>query len=273
MAIVEAARSFVARSTHQLIRVTVLDMATRLAAQAFLAALPMLIAVASFCPPPVRREIRQSLRVLVGSGGPVVADVSALTNGDDSSLHNWGATGVLVALVSATSFTRALQRMCERAWELPRASVRLVAWRWAAWLLVWIVMLVLQGVLHRAFGVGPALGVPLQAVAAVLMWWWTQHLLLVGRVPWPPLLPGAVLTGGGAVAFGVASGLWLPRALRMSEQRYGALGSVFTVLSWLIVYFTVVVSGVAIGRVLAQEEFLRRWLGDAAPARETPGSP
>ncbi|CAM5631818.1 hypothetical protein SALBM135S_03444 [Streptomyces alboniger] len=45
-------------------------------------------------------------------------------------------------------------------------------------------MLIVQGTLHRAFGAGPVIGVPLQLIAAVLLWWWTQHLLLVGRVPW-----------------------------------------------------------------------------------------
>ncbi|MFD8566986.1 YhjD/YihY/BrkB family envelope integrity protein [Streptomyces sp. NPDC059639] len=259
MAIAEAARPLVARIGRQLVRVTVLDMSTRLAAQAFLAALPMLIAVASLCPAPVRHEMRRSLHMLIGTSGPVAADGDVLTRGMDESFYNWGAVGLLVALLSATSFTRALQRLCERAWELPRSGVRYVAWRWALWLAVWIALLVLQGSMHRAFGAGAVLGVTLQLVESVLMWWWTQHLLLAGRVPWLPLLPGALLAGGGVVAFCVTSGVWLPRALRVSEQRYGPLGSVFTLLSWLIVFFTVVVAGVAIGRVLAQEEFVRRW--------------
>ncbi|MEU6847123.1 YhjD/YihY/BrkB family envelope integrity protein [Streptomyces sp. NPDC046716] len=265
MALAEAARSFAARVGRQLVRVTVLDMSTRLAAQAFLAALPMLIAVASICPAPVRHEMRRSLHTLIGASGPVAADADVLTRGGDGSLYHWGAVGMLVALVSATSFTRALQRMCERAWELPRSAVRYVAWRWALWLVVWIAVLVLQGSLHRAFGAGTGLGVVLQVVESVLMWWWTQHLLLAGRVPWLPLLPGALLAGAGVVAFCAASGLWLPRALRVSEQRYGPLGAVFTLLSWLIVFFTVVVAGVAIGRVLAQEEYIRRWTGPDAP--------
>ncbi|MFF3491764.1 YhjD/YihY/BrkB family envelope integrity protein [Streptomyces sp. NPDC002795] len=264
MTITGAARPLLGRIVQQLAHVTILDMATRLAAQAFLAALPMLIALASFCPQVVRRELLRSLRTLIGTSGPVVAQAEEATGGADSALHSWGAAGVLVALLSATAFTRALQRLCERSWGLPHSGVRLVAWRWAVWLLVWVAMLIVQGALHRAFGAGALLGYPLQFVAAALMWWWTQHLLLAGRVPWPPLLPGALLTGAGVVAFCGVSGLWLPRALRMSVERYGALGSVFTVLSWLILFFTMVVFGVAVGRVLAQEEFLRHRLGGAA---------
>ncbi|MET8473022.1 YhjD/YihY/BrkB family envelope integrity protein [Streptomyces sp. NPDC006422] len=264
MTITDAARPLTGRIVRQLVHVSILDMATRLAAQAFLAALPMLIALASFCPGAVRRELLASLRTLIGTSGPVVAQAEELTGGGDATLHSWGAAGVLVALLSATAFTRALQRLCERAWELPHSGVRLVAWRWAVWLLVWVAMLIVQGALHRAFGAGALLGYPLQFAAAALMWWWTQHLLLAGRVPWLPLLPGALLTAAGAVAFCGVSGLWLPRALRMSVERYGALGSVFTVLSWLILFFTTVVFGVAVGRVLAQEEFLRSRIGGAA---------
>ncbi|MEV0320431.1 YhjD/YihY/BrkB family envelope integrity protein [Streptomyces sp. NPDC050658] len=262
----DAVRPLAGRVVQQLVHINILDMATRLAAQAFLAALPMLIAVASFSPAAVRRELLRSLRTLLGTGGPVVAQTGELTAGGDNALHSWGAAGVLVALLSATAFTRALQRLCERSWGLPRAGIRITVWRWAVWLLVWIVMLVVQGTLHRAFGAGLVLGFPLQLTAAVLMWWWTQHLLLAKRVSWLPLLPGAVLTGTGAVTFYTLSGLWLPRALHMSTDRYGALGSVFTMLSWLILFFTCVVFGVAVGRVLAQEEFLRHRLGGAAGA-------
>ncbi|MFJ9173262.1 YhjD/YihY/BrkB family envelope integrity protein [Streptomyces sp. NPDC102360] len=261
MTITGAARPLAGRIVHQLVHVTILDMATRLAAQAFLAALPMLIALASFCPQAVRRELLRSLRTLIGTSGAVARQAEEVTEGGDAALHSWGAAGVLVALLSATAFTRALQRLCERAWDVPHAGVRLVAWRWAVWLLVWVVMLIVQGTLHRAFGAGALLGYPLQFAAAALMWWWTQHLLLAGRVRWLPLLPGALLTAVGVVTFCGASGLWLPRALRMSVERYGALGSVFTVLSWLILFFTTVVFGVAVGRVLAEEEFLRRRLG------------
>ncbi|MFD7708056.1 YhjD/YihY/BrkB family envelope integrity protein [Streptomyces sp. NPDC059785] len=253
-----SARPLVGRVVQQLVRVSVLDMATRLAAQAFLAALPLLIAVASFGPPAVRGELERSLRTLLGAHGTVITQVDEVYAGREETLHTWGAVGVLVALLSATSFSRALQRLCERSWELPRAGLRTVVWRWAVWLLVWIALLLFQGVLHRAFGAGPVLGVPLRLVASVLMWWWTQHLLLAGRVAWRPLLPGALLTGAGVVGFCGVSGLWLPHALRLSVDRYGPLGSVFTVLSWLILFFGTVTVGIAAGRTLAAPEPARR---------------
>ncbi|MFH9423921.1 YhjD/YihY/BrkB family envelope integrity protein [Streptomyces sp. NPDC017529] len=260
MAITGHARPLAGQIVRQLVHVNVLDLATRLAAQAFLTALPMLIAVSSVCPRAVRQELLRSLRSLAGSESPVLAQVREVYGNNGQTLSSWGAVGVLVALLSATAFTRVLQRVCELSWHLPHSGVRIVAWRWALWLVVWIAALLYQGLLHRAFGAGPALGVPLQLLGAVVMWWWTQHLLLAGRVSWMSLLPGALLTGTGVVAFSLFSGLWLPRVLTRSVERYGPLGSVFTLLSWLILFCATVVLGIAVGQVLAHTGAVRRRL-------------
>ncbi|MEU6826358.1 YhjD/YihY/BrkB family envelope integrity protein [Streptomyces atriruber] len=254
------ARPLPTRVVQQLAAVNILDLATRLAAQAFLAALPMLIAVSSFCPPGWRHELRRSLRSLLGSGRAQATMLDQMYSGDQQSMQSWGAVSVLVALLSATAFSRALQRMCERCWHLPPSGVRILVWRWALWLFVWLTALFFQGLLHDGFGAGPLLGVPLQAVDSVLMWWWTQHLLLAGRVPWRPMLPGALLAGVGAVGFSQVAALWLPMALQRSVDRYGPLGSVFTLLSWLILFFTIVALGIALGQVFAQEPMVRRAL-------------
>lgn len=265
MAFAGLARSLSGRIGRQLVSVGVLDMATRLAAQAFLTALPMLFAVASFSPPAVREELRRTLRTLLGTAGPVFSQVDGVYAGGEQARHSWGVVGLLLALVSATAFSRALQRLCERAWHLPRSGLRTVAWRWGVWLLAWVAALVFQGLLRSGFGAGPVLGVPLQLVGACLMWWWTQYLLLAGRVGWRPLLPGALLTGSGVVVFSVVSGLWLPRSLRLSVERYGPLGSVFTMLTWLILFFATVVVGIAVGHVLAQDGTIARRLGLPRP--------
>ncbi|WP_223735015.1 YhjD/YihY/BrkB family envelope integrity protein [Streptomyces purpurogeneiscleroticus] len=249
---------FARRVAQQLARVGVLDNATRLAAQAFLTALPMLIAIATYSPEIVRAELLESLRSIFGTPKPVMRQVEAVYNGGPGARETWGVVGVLVTLVSATAFVRALQRLCERSWQLPHSGIRIAVWRWFAWLLVWTTALVCQGMLRTGFGAGLLLAVPLQVVVAVLVWWWTQHLLLAGRIGWRPLFPGALVTGGAVVAFTGVSGLWLPRSLALSVQRYGPLGSVFTVLSWLILFFTTVVVGIAMGYVLAQTRPFRR---------------
>ncbi|MFG3257385.1 YhjD/YihY/BrkB family envelope integrity protein [Streptomyces sp. NPDC048172] len=251
----------VRRVAEQLVHVSVLDLATRLAAQAFLAALPMLFAIAAYCPDAVRDQLRSSLRGLLGGDGTALGQVDSVYAGGAWESETWGAVSVVVALVSATALSRALQRLCERSWHLPHLGLRAMTWRWVVWLLVWSVALVFQGVLRGGFGAGGAVGMPLQGAAAVGLWWWTQHLLLAGRVGWLSLLPGALLTGAGATGFAAASGLWMPRSLRQSVEQFGPLGAVFTVLSWLILFCATVVVCVAVGQVLAQERAVRRVLG------------
>jgi len=259
----------VGRALTELLRVNLLDNATRLAAQAFLSALPALFVVAVFAPAVIRNSVTGSLREQLGLEGSTQAQVQQLMSaGHDDVAQSFGAVGALVTLLSATALSRALQRVCERAWEMPKTNVRLAAWRWLVWLLVWLAFLVFQSPLREGFGLGAWLGVPLLFLVSTALWWWTQHLLLGNRVRWYPLLPGAVLCGAAEVGIGIGSQLYLPRAMARSVEKFGPYGVVFTALSWLIVLFTAVTLALVMGRVIAEEPAAARRLG----SRSEPGS-
>ncbi|MEU3464209.1 YhjD/YihY/BrkB family envelope integrity protein [Streptomyces sp. NPDC006733] len=253
---------FVGRLVREFTAVNVLDCATRLAAQAFLGALPALFVIAAFAPQGVRDQLVASLHSVLGLRDDALDQVRQVYAADDNAESNSiGIAGVIVTLLSATACSRALQRTCERAWHLPRAGARVVAWRWVIWLAVWLVDLLLQGPLHNGFGLGPALGVPVQFVSATLLWWWTQRLLLGSRIPWLPLLPGAVLVSAGVLGVTVWSAIYMPGAVDRSLRQFGPFGSLFALLSWLIVLFTVVTIGICAGHVLAHEKPLAGRLG------------
>jgi len=252
----------VGRALRQLIRVNLLDCATRLAAQAFLSALPALFVVAVFAPATVREGVTTTLRDQLGVKGPAQQQVQQLMSaGHDEVAQSFGAFGALVTLLSATALSRAMQRVCERCWELPKSGTRVAAWRWLAWLVVWLVFLVFQAPIRDGFGAGTWLGVPLIFLASTALWWWTQHLLLGGRVRWYPLLPGALLSGVAVVAQGIAAKVYLPAAVSRSVSKFGPYGVVFTSLSWLIVVFTAVTLAIALGRVISEEPPVARLLG------------
>ncbi|MEB8344163.1 YhjD/YihY/BrkB family envelope integrity protein [Streptomyces endophyticus] len=252
---------FVTRAVRQLGAVRLLDSSTRLAAQAFLTAIPMLFVVAAFAPSAVRQQLLDSSRTAMGLSGASLDQVKQVYAADDTGTRDTsGVVGVLVTLLSATACSRALQRVCERSWDLPPAGLRLVAWRWLAWLGVWTTAILAQGVLRDGFGAGAWLGLVLSYLTSVLLWWWTQHLLLGSRVAWLPLLPGALLTGAGVVTLSWASHLYMPRVLNRSLAQFGPFGLVFTLLSWLIVLFTVVCVGISVGHVVARERPVARLL-------------
>ncbi|NUR27486.1 MAG: ribonuclease BN [Catenulispora sp.] len=253
---------FVGQLTDQLVHVNVLDTATRLAAQVFLTGIPVLFVIAAFAPDPVRNNLLESLRSILGLHPSSIDEVrSVLEAGRQSGGQTTGGIGVLVTLLSATACSRVLQRLCERSWHLPPTGARLAAWRWVAWLAAWLALLLFQGRIRDGFGAGLSLGLPLAVVAGVLMWWWTQHTLLAGRMPWLPLLPGAVLTGVALVALAGAAKVYVPRSLDRTIDQFGPLGLVFTLFSWLIVLFTAITVCLAAGYVIAHERGVARLLG------------
>ncbi|WP_051732065.1 YhjD/YihY/BrkB family envelope integrity protein [Kitasatospora phosalacinea] len=258
----------VGRAVSNLIRVNLLDNATRLAAQAFLSALPALFVVAVFAPATLKKSVTGSLREQLGLQGPAQQQVQQLMNTHvDGTTQSIGVVGALVTLASATALSRALQRVCERAWEVPKNSVRVVLWRWVVWLLGWMVFLVVQVPMRKGFGAGLWLGVPLTFLVSTGVWWWTQHLLLGGRIRWYPLLPGALLGGVAEVGLGIASKVYLPHAMTTSIDRFGPYGVVFTALSWLIAMFASVTLALVLGRVISEEPAVARRLG----TRDEPG--
>ncbi|MEV4193439.1 ribonuclease BN [Streptomyces toxytricini] len=253
-----AARARLRQFTGRLMEVNPLDSAFRLAAQTFLAAIPLLLVVAAFAPPPMKELMSESLSAVLGISGDTLQEVRTAYNASGSVRDASGAAGIVVALLSATAVSRALQAVCERCWRLPKASIRSVAWRWLAWLAVWLVVLFVQAPLRRGFGLGPAPGFLLSLVVSVLLWWWTQHLMLCARIGWILLLPGAVLTGTGMVLFAYAAGLLMPVAMRRGYEEFGMLGPVFTLLTWLIAAFVVAVAGLALGQWAAASAWYAR---------------
>lgn len=259
---------------ERLVSVNIFDTATRLAAQCFLTAVPLLFVFAAYAPPVVRDQLLHSLRSAFGLSGPVDTGVQQLMQPPNEDLRQTtGVIGGLMALISATAVSRAVQRLCGRAWQIPRGGTRIAPWRWVAWLVLWIGALLLEGTLHNGFGLGVWLGVPVTLVCQTGLWWWTQHLLLGGRIGWRPLLPGALITAAALTALSAAAQLYLPRALDRTVAEYGSLGSVFVLLSWLIVVCLTATVSVSAGAVLAQEPFLAGRLGSPAPRRDPEAPP
>ncbi len=239
----------------RLVQVGLVQSAIVLAAQTFMALFPLLIAVIAVAPTSVGRSIADALRDRLGISGDSEDSVQRLI-GSHSQLH--GAItifGVLLVLASATSFTRALQRVYEAAWQLPKLGLKgsLRGLLWLFGLLAYFALA--AGAVKLTTAAGEAAS-PLRwiftVVSSFLLWWWTPFLLLGGRVRARALLPGSLLTSAAVLILGAVSSAYLPRAITSQESRYGAIGAVFALESWLVVLAGAIVGAAVVGAVGAQ---------------------
>ncbi|MFJ4362110.1 YhjD/YihY/BrkB family envelope integrity protein [Streptomyces massasporeus] len=170
------------------------------------------------------------------------------------ALRTTTAFGLAALAVFGLTFGAAVQTGYEKVWDLPPAR-----W-WARWRhVVWLG--VLTGYLYLSATTTlrrePLAGGAVASLSAVLFLWWSQRLLLGGRVRWRALLPGAVATVIGLLGLRVFSRLVFSPLIASNAVSYGPVGTVLVIESWLVGVGVVVFGGALVGRLL-YEELLRR---------------
>jgi membrane protein len=189
-----------------------------------------------------------------GLEGSSARSVHALFNsaGEVESAVTW--VSVVILVLATLSFTRATQRMFQRAYGLASGGPRDM-WRGLMWLVGFAAWISFSSPLREEledFG-GLFLALIASGVTGLALWLWTPAILL-GISDWRRLLPGAIVSGVLGALAGVASGIYIPILLRWSADRYGLIGVAFSMQSWLLVMAFVVVSGAVVGAV-ASERF------------------
>jgi membrane protein len=235
------------RFLTDLAAVEVFDRSVVIAAQALLGLVPLLIVLVAFLPPELADVIVARFEAATGMDA---APVVRTTLSSDEVREATGWVGLVIALLSVTSFAGALQRMLEHVWRLPHQSGLLMRLRGLVWFAGWLSVLqlssLLERLLERVLG-APMLQLVTQGTTATLVWWWTAHMLLVGRVRWAVTAPAAVLTGVTTAIYSLTSDLWMPRYVVGSIAQFGALGLFLTVASWLIGFALIVTVCAIIG--------------------------
>lgn len=224
------------------------DRAVALGGQAFTALFPLLIVYATIAPGRDSRDFSQglidrfeltgaaarSMRQAFAPAGTVQSEVTLL--------------GLALVIVTALSFTRALQRLYELANELPKLGFRGTPYG-LAWLGV-----VAVAVSIRSFFVGedttleaPAFSLVYAFAVALL----TPYILLGRRLDWRALVPTATLTAIGTVAVGIGSIAYMSRSVASSAEQFGVIGVAFSLLSWLVAMGFVLVIAAVGGALLS----------------------
>jgi membrane protein len=239
----------------RLIEVRFLDRSVILAAQAFSAILPLFIVVTTISPHPGGDSPAAFLARRLGLTTEDVSSLQVTVVPPPSARASIGVLGVVLALLTATSFARALQRSYELAWRLPRAGLR-AAWRTLALvvgLALYVELLFLFGRLVRGVPAGTLLEDLLTFAGAWALWTGSGWILLGGRVRPRLLAAGGLLTAVGFAVLRRLSALYLPTLVASNQQQYGVLGVAFTLFSWLSAAAFVIVVATVIGAVLAED--------------------
>jgi len=129
--------------------------------------------------------------------------------------------------------------------------------------LIWLVLVVawfygVGLVAPRVRAAGPAVFAIVGLVAFTCFWWPTMWLLLAGRVPWRTLLPSALATGVFYLGMDAVFALVFSGMVTSNDKKYGPIGVVFSLMSYLIAIGVVIILGAVTGLVWQDRRQLRQ---------------
>lgn len=242
------------RVIADVVEIGVVDRAMTLSAQAFTSLVPVMMALGTSG---ALKSVSEALRSDYG------IDLSGLEATGDLSSGAFGVVGILMLLVSATSYARALGRTYGRIWNV--AVIAFVqGWRW-----ILVIVAVASGAVAigaaRALDdvptMGPLLVVSVQFAVWLLVWTAIPILLIPSGLSPRARWATGVLTAFGLTALQIGSNVGLARIIDSAQEQFGVLGMVFTLIGWLFVYSAIVVVAAVIVHAVSEDEYsLGTWL-------------
>lgn len=224
--------------------------ATVLAAQAFTSLIPLMVVGAAFAPG--NSDLADRIVERFGLEGDAAKSVHQLfaSAGETESTVTW--VSVVILVLSGLSFTRAIQRLFQRAYGHAPEGLK-DQQRGLVWILCLGAWVTLLSPLHESLQDlgGVVFAVLIATVSGFLLWLGTPMLLL-GDHDWRRLAPGAMVSGVLGALAGFASSVYVPIVMDWSAEKYGLIGIAFALQSWLLVLAFVIVIGAVVGAVVVE---------------------
>jgi membrane protein len=230
---------------HRLDALDFMNQAMILTGTLLLCALPFLLATAGLAGVSAEGSMARRL----GLNPQAAADFSHLfTSTGATSTPVTGISFALLVLFGLAGIS-VIQELYLRAFGLDPRGIRDLARKLISLGLTvgWLFLTGLVGPWTRAGG--PVLYGLVILVAFTGFWWFSMRFLLGGRIPWRRLFPCAVATGlcwlGMVAVFAATfSGMVIS-----SYNRYGPIGVVFDIMSYLLAIGVVIILGAVVGNV------------------------
>ncbi len=234
---------------RRIVSIAGVDRALAIGAQAFGALFPLLILYATVVPGNAG-GISDTLINRFDLSGSAASTVRQLFGAGDDITDDATTIGAVILIVSALSFTRALQRLYESAWGFEPRGYRATGWG-LLWLAGFSLYFSILPPLTRAIDV-PAWNLAVSLALGALLWLATPYLLLSRRAPWRRLVYGALLTATAMTVSSIVAAVYMPPMIDSYAGEFGTIGVAFALLSWLIALAMVLMVTATGGAVIAE---------------------
>jgi membrane protein len=227
--------SYPAAVVHRFFQLELLDRAFGLAAQGFVALLPLVIVVVVTVTGGDSAPVAQQIGDRFDLDQPTRTALQLLFEAP-SGVRTVSWLAVIMCLLSAFSLSRRLSRVYSLIIGVPSLA-RGEVWRGLVWILVQVAMFLLASGLR---GVRRDSGAVLATVALVLIVavWFLGDVaslrLLVPSISRVVLVSTAIVSGIGRVGLGLWSAIYMPKALSSQAEQYGPIGVTFSIFSYIL---------------------------------------
>lgn len=265
-----AAGRFALRVGRDLRNIEVVDRGMTLAAHVFTSILPILIVVGA-----LRATLEPQADAIfaehLGFDDSTAEMLDKSLPPGERELRVIGVFGVVVLIIAATSFARALERSFRAIWRTPKVSIKF-AWRWLVAIVavvIGIALIVTTRIIVQGGGAIPVFELIAEIAIWGALWWIAGWIVINRRVSLRALLPGAVLAGVAFAIAGQVGRVVLPPILAEAAVRFGILGLAFSYIGWLLVLSCTLLIAATAGRVVYLTSTGQAWRRSVAlPAGE-----
>lgn len=243
------------------------DRGVAIGAHAFTAIVPMLMVYGAIRPQRDARSFADRVIARFDLDSPSADAVREALTPSTIEGSTVSLVGILLLVVAALSFTRAVQRLNESAFGLAPRGFRGTG-SGLLWLLVLLIPTTIRPVVNEIDG--HAERIVLALALSVAFWTATPTVLTGRRISATKALPAGLIAALAMTGLGAASAIWLPLSVTSAASQYGVIGVAFAFVSWLVGAGLTLAASTVSGAVIAEAiEARRRRPGPATPDAAT----
>ena len=228
-----------------------LDRAYTLAAQSFVALLPLIIIIAAALSAPGQSSVvAQQFIARFGLVGAAARAVENLIVVPEEGVY-W--LGLILTVYAAFTLSKRASRAYNAIWGTEQLPIR-SQWRSLVWVAVQVGLIILVTQLRDFARESDALLLALWSAVVLLLWaaaeYFTQSLLTRGQVPRRRMYVAVAFATLGRVGIVMWTAFYLSASMVRQAETYGPIGVVFALFTGLLVYWVILMGATLLAAVL-----------------------